>query len=229
MKGGLPLVLLVGSITLVSCASNKMLTSAVTAREITDLQQFETIADISLIEKANKEKYNDTLSTKSKELLASVLNSFADRIPLTGEISVRDPLINKRLAREIEHLRVSAEVQKSLSSIRLTPRLDSLLEVNQKRFGLITVTKGFTRKRGNYGKQIANGIGLGILTLGMVYTTPVKSYSVVYAMIVDAENNNIAFFNKSFFPEGEPLDEVVLKQQVLDIFAGYFWPKNSKN
>lgn len=223
MKTFIPLMLLFGLFIFTSCATNKMLTSAVRSNEITNLQKFEPVSYISLIEKANQAKYNDTLSTRSKELFSNVLNSFGVLIPLTGEIKVNETLTQQRLAREIEALCVAADEQKSLANLRLTPRLDSVLEVNGKRFGLITITTGFTRKRGNYGKQIAKGIGLGVLTLGMVYTAPVKSYSIVYAMIVDSEDDNVAFFRKSILADKDPLDESVLKKQVLEVFDGYFW------
>ena len=206
-----------------SCSTSKLLTSNVRPTDITAIPKIETLSYISLIERANQGRYNDTLSNSAKELFGRVLDSFGSRIPLKGEIPVIDPVVRTKMEKEIEFLCISADRQRSISSLKLTPILDSLLEINQQRFGLITVTAGFTRVGGNYGKQIAKGIGLGILTLGMVYTTPVKANSTVYAMIIDSKNDNIAFFRKSALQDKDPLNEVVLKKQVYDIFNGYFW------
>jgi len=204
----------------------KLLTSTVKPNEITNLQKFETLSFITLIEKGNRGEHNDTLSNKSKELFSGVLDSFENRIRLTGDIYVFDLLTRTKIEKEIEHLCTTADRQKSISKLKLPRTLDSLLETSQNRFGLITVTTGFTRIRGNYGKQIAKGIGLGILTLGMVYSSPIKAHSTVYVAIIDSKDNNIAFFRKSFLQDKEPLNEVVLRKQVQDIFSGYFWPSN---
>jgi len=200
-----------------------MLTSKVKAHEITDLQRFETLSHISLIEQGNRLIYNDTLSLKSSKLFSDVLMSMDDRIPLTGDITVGDRFTQIKLAKEIGHLCTTADRQKSVANLRLTPTLDSLLETNDKRFGLLTITTGFTRAKGNYGRQVAKGVGLGILTLGTVYTSPIKASSTVYVMIVDSKDNNVAFFRKSLLGDAQPLEEKILRKQVQQIFNGYFW------
>jgi hypothetical protein len=76
---------------------------------------------------------------------------------------------------------------------KIPPILDEILEANETRFGLINICAGFTRAKGNYGREIAKGAALGILTLGMYYQTTIKAYSTVYAMIVDSQEDNITF------------------------------------
>ncbi|MCW5909511.1 MAG: hypothetical protein KIT62_00465 [Cyclobacteriaceae bacterium] len=213
-------------ISLSSCTTTRLLTSSVKANEVTDLQKFETLSYITLIEKANRGTHNDTLSNLSKAIFADVLSSFGNRIPLTGNIIVNDFQTRNRVRQEIEFLCITADKKKEISSLKLMPTLDSLLEQNQKRFGLITITSGLTRVKGNYGKQIAKGIGIGILSLGMVHVTPIKAHSTVYVMILDSKDNNIAFFRRSRLSDKEPLDEAILRKQVQRIFKGYFWPPN---
>jgi len=225
MKNNCRSLLILSTFFFASCTSTKPLTSSVRPTEITDLQQLESLAYISLIENGNKSKYNDTLSDKSKLLLTSVLATFNKKLPITGTLQVDDVSIINKLNREIEYLCTSADRQKSISNLQLTPTLDALLEDNDKRFGLITVTTGFTRSKGNYGGEIAKGIGLGLLTLGMYTQTPIKYNSTIYAMIIDSKENNIAFFKKSALADKDPLDELILKKQINSIFEGYFWPK----
>jgi len=201
------------------------LTSDVKPSEVKELQKFQTFAYISLIESGNRGKFNDTISNKSKEIFSEALHSFNNKIPITGEISVSDTIIENKIEKEIKFLCISADKQRSISNLKITPILDSLLENRDKRFGLITVTTGFTRTKGNYGGQIAKGAAMGILTLGMYYQTPIKANSTVYAMIVDSIDNNVAFFRKSFLQDKEPLDKTVLTNQIQKIFENYFLTK----
>ena len=87
---------------------------------------------------------------------------------------------------------------------------------------MFIIATGFTRIKGNYGGQIAKGIGVGLLTLGMVVPTPIKANSAVHAMIVDAKEDNVAFYQRSR-QEKEPLNEQVLRLQLTEIFKGYFY------
>lgn len=217
--------LLLVLLILSSCTTTRPLTSVVKPAEITDLQILEPVSYISLIETGNKGKYNDSISQSSQVLVTKALKSFPDNIPFTGEITVVDSRIKQKLAKDIEYLCLSAEKQKSISNLKITPALDSLLESKGKRFGLITVSTGFTRKKGNYGGQIAKGVLTGILTMGMYYQTPIKANSTIYAMIIDSKDNNIAFFKKSFLPDKDPLEEAVVSKQIQKIFEGYFWTK----
>lgn len=217
--------LFLGILIFSSCATTKPMTSAVKHTEISDLQSFEPVSYISLIETGNKGKYNDSLSQRSQALLTSALKSFPGNIPLTGEISVVDPRVKQLLAKDIEYLVISAARQKSIAKLKITPTLDSLLESKGKRFGIITAASGFTRKKGNYGGQVGKGLLTGVLTMGMYYQTPIKANSTIYTMIVDSKENNIAFFQKSSLQDKDPLEEDVIKKQIQKIFEGYFWTK----
>lgn len=216
--------LLVGALFISSCTTTKPLTSNVQPTEISDIQKFETYSYITLIEGGNRGKLNDTVSKKSKEIFGETLSTFRN-IPLTGNILTTDTITQKRIEKEIEYLCISADGQRSISGLKLTPVLDSLLEAGKKRFGLITITTGFTREKGNYGGQIAKSVAIGILTLGMYYQTPIKANSTIYCMIIDAKDNNIAFFRKSSLQDKEPLDKSVLTKQIQKLFEGYFWTK----
>jgi hypothetical protein len=214
-----------GILLTTSCTTTKLLTSGVSPSEVTDLQKFQTFAYITLIESGNRGRLNDTISNKSIKIFSEALVTFKNSIPVTGEISVSDTLTQKKIEKEVEFLCISADRQRSISNLKITPMLDSLLEERGKRFGLITVTTGFTRTKGNYGGQVAKGAAMGLLTLGMYYQTPIKANSTVYAMIVDAKENNIAFFRKSFLQDKEPLDKDVLTKQIQKIFENYFLTK----
>lgn len=222
---GLRILLLLICCGFISCTVTKPLTSDVTPAEVTDLKLLEPYSYISMIKKGNQGELDDSISDISKQLNMDALKSYTGKIPLKGEIFLTDSTVNHQLEKEYEQLILTAEKNRDITHLRITPTLDKVLESNETRFGLVVVSSGFTRVKGNYGKQVLKGAALGILTMGMYYQTPVKAYSTVYAMIVDAQKDNVAFFRKSFLQDQEPINPNVLSKQYEDIFEKYFWPK----
>ena len=215
--------LILSCIILSSCTATRILTSNVKPAEITNLKLLEPYSYISMIKKGNRGQLDDSVSSISKELNIKVLKSFIGQLPITGNIILTDSAINKTLEKEYENLVLTADRNKNIANLKITPILDKILEANDTRFGLIVICTGFTRLKGNYGKEIVKGAALGILTLGMYYQTPIKAYSTIYAMIVDSKEDNVAFYRKSFKQDLEPLDQSVLTNQYKTIFEGYFW------
>jgi hypothetical protein len=222
----LKIFLILCCLVLSSCTTTKILTSNVKPYEVTDLKIMEPHSYISMIKKANRSQLDDSVSSLSKQLVLKVIANYKGQLPITGEIILSDTAIKNSLEKEYEQLILTADRTKNISNLNITPNLDKILEANETRFGLIIVSTGFTRAKGNYGKQVAKGAALGIFTLGMYYQVPVKAYSTIYAMIVDSKENNITFFRKSFLQDMEPLDETGLTKQIKKIFGGYFWPQN---
>jgi len=209
-----------------SCSTSKMLTSDVKPVEVTEMLKIEPFSYISLIETGNKSIYNASISSQANTVLNESLERLTRQLRLPSKgIKVNDSFERKKLENEINYLVLSAERNRNIKNIGITPMIDSLLRVNNMRFGLIIIQSGFTRAKGNYGGQVAKGVGLGILTMGMYVQTPVKSSSAIYAMIVDNKNKNVAFYNKSVLQDEEPTEEETITQQLYNIFEKYFFKK----
>ena len=218
------LLFLLSVVLLSSCATSKFLSSDVKPVEIKEMLKFEPFSYISLIEKGNRSVYNDSISSETKIILNESLETFREKLRLSSEeVIFTDSLERKKFEREINFLILSAERNRSIKNIPITPLVDSLLSVNDKRFGLIIVQSGFTRAKGNYGNQIAKGIGMGILTMGMYYQTPIKANSTIYAVIVDREEKNVAFYHKNGLQDKEPTEKENITKQIHKIFEKYFW------
>jgi hypothetical protein len=80
---------------------------------------------------------------------------------------------------------------------------------------------GFSRERGNYGAQIAKGFAIGLLTLGMYYTTPIKASSNIFICILDRRNLNIALYGKNLRQDFEPGEKKNTDRQLNKIFDKY--------
>ena len=216
----------------VSCSSSKFFTSDVKPIEINEMIKVEPFSFISLIEKGNMGVYNDSISKIAKIALNESLETFREKLRLSmEEIYVTDTLAKKELEQEMDFFIREAERNKKKKNhtIEITPLVDSLLSVNDKRFGLFIIQNGFTRAKGNYGGQVAKSIGMGVLT-GLAtgtayYWNPIKSGSTVYVVIVDNQEKNVAFYNKSIIQDREPTEKENITKQLQNVFEKYFWEK----
>lgn len=208
-----------------SCTTSKMLTSDVKPTALRNIQNFETLCYIALIEKGSRGDFNDSVSHQSRQIVQEVIATF-DKIPISGQIKEKDTLTLKKLEAEIVYLCQHLERRRNLVDLKLPSTIDSLLEKSGHRFGLITVVQGFSRVKGNYGKQVAKSLGIGILTLGMFYPVPIKANSTIYALIADSQDNTLCFYRKNIAHDKDPLDVTTIKKQINKLFMGYFWEKS---
>ena len=206
-----------------SCGSNKFLTSEVSSNEILNLNYFESLSYIHYIEKGNKTKISDSLSKITTFKLDSILIKNSSKINLSEKITIKNDTLKARIETEISYLQQLISKQRKLDGILLTPTIDSILENSNKRFALLNVATGFGRKKGNYGGQVAKGVAVGILTLGMAIPTPIKSNFTLHTFIFDAQKNNIAFYKKSLPVEKEPTDAKTIEKQLILMFKDYFY------
>lgn len=210
-----------------SCATSSMLTNkSVPPNQVTDLGNHQTISFIGLIEKGNKTTLNDSISKLSTKLLDSIIISESNP-KIEKSFSVED---SQKDILQTDILNVFNKIikTKNIENVRTTPLMNSVVKENGKRYALCVVNSGFDRKKGNFGGQVAKGIGLGILTLGMYTQTPIKSNTSLFAMIYDSQNGRVVFFNKTSILEGSPTDKDNLNKLYRKLFDGYFYTTKEK-
>lgn len=206
-----------------SCGTTRMLTSGVTANQVDEVLFLRPLTIISLIEKGNRGTYDSVLSVMSEQnVTASLKEHIPERVRLVEQEF--DPVMQYSIDSEIHRLIVQVENRQSIRNIRIPPLLDSLMSENETRYALCVFQDGFSRTKSNYGKQVAQGIMVGILTLGHTYYTPIKAYSTLICCIVDRQNQNIAFYRRKV-REAEPTDPQVIESQIEHILDPYFFPK----
>lgn len=206
-----------------SCVTNKYLTSTTKPSQITSLDYFEPISYIHLIEKKNDPIFNDSLSFQSKMKLDSVIIQNKKKLKIKNKLVINSESLKDKLEREISFLIQTADRNNSVEGIKLTPAIDSIMKSNNQRFALATVSSGFGRRKGNYGGQVAKGIGVGILTLGLYTPVPIKSNLTLYGIIFDSQKNEIAFYRKTNPVEKSPTEKVELEKQLHNLFQDYFY------
>jgi hypothetical protein len=205
-----------------SCSTSKLLKSELNPHDLEDIQLFHPVSKFYHIDKGNRLEFNDSLSRISKLLLLDILRQ-NQTLPWGEEIVAEDGYAQEVLNDEITLLfhQTANSKSKNLHQVVIPPMITSLLAENGKRFGILTATTGFNRRKGNYGGQILKGIGIGVLTMGMYYPVPIKANSFVEVIIVDNNTKEVAFFRRSQLPETEPLNKATLHRQLEAIFKGY--------
>lgn len=219
------LLISVSALLLTSCGANKFLTSSTTANEVRNIGYFEPLSYVQYIEKGNKAVLSDSLSSITQTKLDSILSHSKSTLRLTEKLPFDNDTIKARVENELGYLSQLITQRRKLDGIPITPAIDSILKNNNQRFALATVATGFGRRKGNYGGQVAKGVAVGILTLGMVVPTPIKSNLTLHAFIFDSEKNEIAFYKRSIPLEKEPTDPEVINKQLIRLFEGYFYER----
>ncbi|MBR3492494.1 MAG: hypothetical protein IKH44_09385 [Bacteroidales bacterium] len=203
----------------VSCSANRGFVSSLTCADIRQVQQFEPLNYVGIIEKGNKITYSDSLTTVAQGLFETALSK--DRtLPVTRTIIIEDSIINNRVQYEIYMLMNYVENNVRMKDIPIPPVIDSILEARDERFGLLAYNWGFTRTGGNYAGQIGKGVLIGVLTMGTVYTVPYKDMSRCGIIIVDSKNNNLAYVATAN-RESDPLKAETYRRQMEDLLKKY--------
>lgn len=174
------------------------------------------------IDKQNKEAYDDSLSTASESLIATILEEL--NLPVTQRVQLDS--VQKEEA--IAFMRFITAQDKELRGDYPIPDLfDELLESKGERYGLLIYADGMTRDSKGFAKEVAKGVLLGVatavLTMGAmsVYGTPVSSVSHIYVAILDSETDRVVFYNSSVPQESHPLKHNPVRMQLEDIFKDF--------
>jgi hypothetical protein len=217
------LILLIGiTFVLTSCVTNKYISKNVNATEINEIKYFTPLSYVSLIEKGNKSILNDSLSSISKVLLDSVIRNNSN-FKIEKRIDVNGLKNNIKVNNELSFLIQTIMNNKKLEGVKLTPTIDSIMKSTKQRFAMASVTTGFGRKKGNYGNQVAKGIGIGILTLGMYAPVPIKSSFSLFTIILDSERNEVVYYCKTLPIEKSPTDLKAIEKQYRTLYQGYIY------
>lgn len=216
------LILISATLMFASCTSNKLISKSVKASEITENAYLDPISFISYIEKGNKAALSDSLSQVSKMLLDSIIAKNPN-FEIPDKVVIENQFLKNKIEDELSGIFMNVIRTHKIEGVKMTPTIDSVLKNQKQRFVLATVVSGFGRRKGNYGGQIAKGLGVGLLTLGMYTPVPIKSNTTLFAMIIDTKNNEIVYFRNGLSVEKSPTERKVLEQQYKKLFDGYLY------
>ncbi len=183
---------------------------------------FQPIVSVFTMEKENKVLYNEAISKETNFNLTNTIFKYKLKLPVWEYFYSKDSVANEKINTEIKLLFVAMKIAKKTTDVKITPFLDKILETNGKRFGLLIFAEGFSRTQKNYNNQLMLGaLTAVVFGLGNAYI-PDKNYLSLYAIIIDAKENNIAFFNDAYGPNIDPSNQQNMYYKVDELFSKYF-------
>lgn len=204
----------------IGCGTNVPQKSNLNSSEIDSLYAFHLPSLIYTIAKGNKSEFNAFYSDYSLSIRKMVF----DDIKPGNSVKVLPVEYSgdyKKINRYLWNVIVEMEQKKKINGIVLSDSILNFMEQKNIQYALVTFNSGFSREKGNLNKQVAKGIGVGLLTLGMAMPVPVKANTQTICYIIDRKNRNIAFYKK-VSEELEPLKFKNLQSQYRSLLDSYF-------
>ena len=109
-----------------SCTANRGFVSSLTRADIRQVQQFEPLNYVGIIEKGNNITYSDSLTEVAKTLFEKEL-SRSKTLPVKGHIVIEDTVVNNKVQYEIYMLMNYVENNVRVKEIPIPPVIDSIL------------------------------------------------------------------------------------------------------
>ncbi|RYU94012.1 hypothetical protein [Emticicia agri] len=177
-------------------------------------------SQITSIAKGNRQEFNELYSDSTLKTRSRIFNQHLPVYMTPISFDFTDSYEEQEINKSFFEVLTAVENKRKIKGITLNNSLVSYLEANKMRYVILTFHAGFTRLQGNYGGQIAKGVGIGILTLGIFVPVPVKSNSTIICCVLDTKNKNVAFYRKRT-AEVEPLEEKVISRQIKIILDSW--------
>ncbi len=211
-------------VLLSSCTNSKLRTSTVSASQLEDVNYFPISSYITYIEKGNRGDMNEELSVQSEILATAIINSNSGIYKLSDPLSFQFSEDSINAQDDIWALVEEIEFKSSIIGIEIPTVVRLVMNENNSRFAMAVMVDGFVRRKGNYTGQLLLNIGIGILTFGYyIPPTPLKSFSTLRVVILDAHRNEVAFYRRNMSENNSPLDPKAVNKQFNKVFKGYFY------
>jgi len=204
--------------SLISCTAKKGFVTNLPKQEIEDVQRFPVLSNIFALDKNDYGFRSDSLSTLSTQYIDSYLDK-QNNIDITGRIEINDTVVQRKINEEIRNLADRAYDNEAIAIIPIPLTIDSILEAQGKRFGLLIYAAGYERYEVNWQKTYRRfaSAARGLPDFDHYY----DFWSSIALIIVDADKNNIAFYNDSKF-EGKPSRQYNIDRQFMELYYRYW-------
>ena len=133
-----------------SCTAKKGFVTKLPKQEVADVQRFPSLSDIDLLDKHSNSMFSDSLSLLARTNMDLFLENQSN-IDITGVIDIEDTTVLRKVHNEIRQIMGQAFDNKDIAFIPITPTIDSILDAQGKRFGLIAYSTGFERSATDWG------------------------------------------------------------------------------
>ncbi|MBK6977160.1 MAG: hypothetical protein IPH28_08755 [Cytophagaceae bacterium] len=212
---------IIAGLGLVGCGTTVPQKSKLDPDNIKELEFYVLPSKISLIEKANIARLNPFLSDSLRLLFESKLPIALKSDLKFNKFEIFDEDVKDDIDNQLFRIILDVEKKKKIKNYKPNSQLLEFLRLSDKQYLFVAYSKGFTREQGNFGMQIAKGIGIGLLTGGRIIPVPYKANFTNVFFIIDVKNSNLAFYQRNS-QELEPLKPNNVELKLDQILGGYF-------
>ena len=220
----IPSVLLAAAL-LCSCASSRYAVGF-SAGQVGEMALFTPDSYVNYIDEKGMTVFHDSLSAVASSVLEeAVLESGVPVVKVLGT-DFQEASSVKDFARMV----IGQPSRRMSFLVPVPDAIDRRLEAEGMRYGLILVSDGMDRDVRGYRKDIAVGVALGIVTGvvsallgggGYSYSAPYRNSSSIWAIVVDAEEDRIVFYDDSPEREISPLKKSGVRAQVSTLLKAF--------
>ena len=207
-----------------SCTAKKGFVTKLPKQEIADVQRFPSLSDIDILDKHSNSSFCDSLSLLTRTNIDLFLENQSN-IDITGVIDIEDTTILLKVNDEIRQIMGRAFDNKDIAFIPIPPIIDSILDAQ-------AYSTGFERSATDWGAlmksvavSLAASMAYSMASGGYYYLFLDDSYTNAFSfiglMIVDAQNNNIAFYNNSRLEE-KPSRKYCTDRHFMELYYRYW-------
>ena len=159
------------------------------------------------IVRANSVEYDSTLSSIAEKTLTECVYSYRDVMRFTDTLSAPEHV--KINISKLDNV-VSRFNSKKIGNLPTPPDLDSLIESNGYRYGMVIIGNGFSRPIGNTIGWSAMAVVTGALT-GAYMTPRMNNCCTVHAFVIDASEHKIISAKTSGYFDKNPTKKGVVE------------------
>lgn len=177
---------------------------------------------VRTISQGNAAVYSPAASADASDALRQALLRHDEKLRLVGPLAVPDTALQQAVARLTLGAATVLERSRKRPLAMPAPWLDTLLAARKHRYCLLSYVAGYTRTASNYRGQLAKGLGVGVLSLGLLTPVVAQNSTRVGVFIYDAQTQAVVYYKASWPVEKDPLAGVVIDQTLTDLLAPDF-------
>jgi hypothetical protein len=210
-----------------TCSSSKHTSVKRHPKEVKHILLFQPLSAVYIIEKGNKQELDIDYSNIMMNNAWSGLEEILPR-ELDAQKLETDSIEQSEIADELFSLGAKLEKSITKKGMPVSEKIISVLHKHQFKYGIATISYGFTRTRKNYNNQMLMSLGISLLSAGIgggafaLTYGPNKSNSTVISFIIDRENRSVAYYRKYSLNNEDPLNPEATENQLKSNMNTYF-------
>lgn len=187
---------------------------------VDDLVLLEPISVIEYFTQENMVIVDDDMSRESSEMVSQMIQARPGFFHVTDD-TILTSKAQEELVSFATFLRSTSK--RTIPAMPIPVSVKAAIESTGHRYAMAVISRGFTRDRKNYTREVVKDIALGILTLGSVIPVTYKNIFQSTVIIFDTKTDQVIYFNPLEQRTIDPLDQARVDYYLTSLVNNYKW------